>query len=51
MFIKSFIMIVLGFWIWRTMGPGKRARRVRPARVPVRPRRLGTRRRPGGDTW
>jgi hypothetical protein len=51
MFIKSFIMIVLGFWIWLTRGPGKRARWVQPARVPVRPGRLGTSRRPGGDTW
>jgi hypothetical protein len=49
MFIRSFIFLVAGFWIWLTVGPGKRARRVRPARV--RPGHSRTGRRPGGDTW
>jgi hypothetical protein len=49
MFIRPFIFLVVGFWIWLTMGPGKRARRVQPARV--HPGRPGTGHRPGDDTW
>jgi hypothetical protein len=51
MFVKSFIFLILGTWIWLTMGPGKRTRWVQRAQAPVRPGRLGTKRLPGGDKW
>jgi hypothetical protein len=49
MFIRSFIFLVVGFWIWLTTELAKRAQRAQPARV--RPGRPGSRRWPGGHTW
>jgi hypothetical protein len=51
MFIRSFIFLAVGFWVWLAMGPGKRAQRVQPVRARVRPGHPGTGPRPGGDTW
>jgi hypothetical protein len=49
MFIRLFIFLVVGFWIWLTTELAKRARRVQPARV--RPDRPRTGRWPGDNRW